>query len=91
MGIAICPVKAVFEAKEHYLKNLENIEYFDSKYDVSVESNALLLLTEWKEFLNPDFKKLKKQLKSAIIFDGRNQYNNFNLQGLGFEYYQIGK
>ena len=83
--------KAVFEAKEHYLKNLENIEYFESKYDVSVESNALLLLTEWKEFLNPDFKKLKKQLKSAIIFDGRNQYNNFNLQDLGFEYYQIGK
>ena len=54
-------------------------------------SDALILLTEWKEFWSPDFEELKEQLKEPIIFDGRNQYNAFNLEAKGFEYYQIGK
>ena len=54
-------------------------------------SEALILLTEWKEFRSPDFEELKNQLKNPIIFDGRNQYSAFNLEAKGFEYYQIGK
>lgn len=83
--------KAMGEAKEHYLKTVENIEYVDSKYDVLKKSDALILLTEWKEFRSPDFEELKKHLKNSIIFDGRNQYSTFNLEEKGFEYYQIGK
>jgi len=83
--------KAMNEAKEHYLKGIQNIEYVDSKYEVLKNSDALVLLTEWKEFRSPDFEELKNQLKKAIIFDGRNQYNTFNLEAKGFEYYQIGK
>jgi UDPglucose 6-dehydrogenase len=83
--------KAVNEAKEHYLKGVQNIEYVESKYEVLKNANALVLLTEWKEFRSPDFEELKNQLKKAIIFDGRNQYNTFNLEEKGFEYYQIGK
>jgi len=83
--------KAVNEAKEHYLKGVENIEYVGSKYEVLKNSNALVLLTEWKEFRSPDFNELKSQLKNPIIFDGRNQYNAFNLGAKGFEYHQIGK
>jgi UDPglucose 6-dehydrogenase len=83
--------KAVNEAKEHYLKGIENIEYVDSKYAVLKNADALILLTEWKEFRSPDFEEIKNQLKNAIIFDGRNQYNAFNLEANGFEYYQIGK
>ena len=83
--------KAVSEAKEHYLKGVKNIEYLDSKYDVLKDSDALVLLTEWKEFRSPDFDKIKSLLKSPIIFDGRNQYNAFNLDEKGLEYYQIGK
>jgi len=83
--------KAVNEAKEHYLKGVQKIQYVDSKYEVLKDADALVLLTEWKEFRSPDFEKIKSQLKSPIIFDGRNQYNAFNLEAKGFEYFQIGK
>ena len=81
----------VEEAKEFYLKEVEDITYFDSKYEVLKDADALILLTEWKEFRSPDFEELKSQLNSPIIFDGRNQYNAFHLEEKGFEYYQIGK
>ena len=83
--------KAFNEAKEHYLKGIDNIEYAASKYEVLKDSDALVLLTEWKEFRSPDFEEIKIQLKNPIIFDGRNQYNTFNLEKIGFEYHQIGK
>lgn len=83
--------KAVNEAKEHYLKGIENITYVTSKYGVLRNADALVLLTEWKEFRSPDFEEMKTQLKTPVIFDGRNQYNTFNLEEKGFEYYQIGK
>ena len=83
--------KAISEAKEYYLKGIENIEYHNSKYEVLKDTDALILLTEWKEFRSPDFEEIKSQLVSPIIFDGRNQYNAFDLEGKGFEYYQIGK
>jgi UDPglucose 6-dehydrogenase len=83
--------KAVNEAKEHYLKGVQNIQYVDSKYEVLKNADALVLLTEWKEFRVPDFEKIKSLLKNPIIFDGRNQYSIFNLIKMGIEYYQIGK
>ena len=83
--------KAINEAKKHYLKNVKNIIYVGSKYDALRDSDALILLTEWKEFCSPDFNKMKAQLKTTIIFDGRNQFTNFNLKERGFEYFQIGK
>ena len=83
--------KAMAEAQECYLKDVENIFYVNSKYDVLKEADALVLLTEWKEFRSPDFEEIKTQLKSPIVFDGRNQYNAFDLETKGFEYYQIGK
>jgi UDPglucose 6-dehydrogenase len=83
--------KAVNEAKEHYLKETPNITYVTFKDGVLQNSDALVLLTEWKEFRSPDFDKMKTQLKTPIIFDGRNQYNTFNLKEKGFEYHQIGK
>ena len=83
--------KAINEAKEHYLKGVENIQYVASKYEVLKGANALVLLTEWKEFRSPDFEEIKSQLKNPVIFDGRNQYNAFDLERKGFEYVQIGK
>jgi UDPglucose 6-dehydrogenase len=83
--------KAIETAKQFYLKDFKNITYFESKYQVLDNAEALILMTEWKEFRSPDFEEIKLKLKSPIIFDGRNQYNVFNLQEKGFEYYQIGK
>jgi UDPglucose 6-dehydrogenase len=83
--------KATHEAKEFYLKGIENVAYVNSKYEVLKDAAALILLTEWKEFRSPDFEEIKAQLVAPIIFDGRNQYNAFKLEENGFEYYQIGK
>jgi len=83
--------KALNEAKEQYLKDVQNIEYVTSKYEVLNNADALVILTEWKEFRSPDFEEMKLQLKNPVIFDGRNQYNAFNLDEKGFEYIQIGK
>ena len=83
--------KAINEAKEYYLKEVKDITYVDSKYDVLKGSDALVLLTEWKEFRSPDFEEIKAQLKTPVIFDGRNQYITYNLNEKGIEYNQIGK
>ena len=83
--------KAMEEAQIFYLKDVKNVAYLNSKYDTLNNADAMLLLTEWKEFRSPDFEEIKKQLKTPVIFDGRNQYNIFNLEEKGFEYYQIGK
>jgi UDPglucose 6-dehydrogenase len=83
--------KAMSEAKEHYLKGIENVSYVNSKYEALHNADAMVLLTEWKEFRSPDFDEINNLLKLPIIFDGRNQYNIFNLAEKGFEYYQIGK
>ena len=83
--------KAIPEAKDQYLKDVKNISYVNSKYDALKESDALVLLTEWKEFRSPDFSRIKLLLKNPIIFDGRNQYNTSDLKEIGIKYYQIGK
>jgi len=83
--------KAMHESESFYLKNTENVNYVSSKYQVLENADALILLTEWKEFRSPDFSEIKTQLKSPVIFDGRNQYIAFNLKEKGFEYYRIGK
>jgi UDPglucose 6-dehydrogenase len=82
--------KAMNVAKEYYLKDLKNIEYADSKYVALSGADALLLVTEWKEFRSPDFDEMARRLKNKIIFDGRNQYSKEKLNELGFEYFQVG-
>lgn len=83
--------KAVHEAKEFYLKDNKNIEYADSRYEALENADALLLLTEWKEFRSPDFMAIKNNLKNPLIFDGRNQYDGERMESIGIKYYQIGK
>jgi UDPglucose 6-dehydrogenase len=54
-------------------------------------ADALAIVTEWKEFRSPDFDYLKKQLKSPVIFDGRNLYDPAMMKKHGFRYYAIGR
>ncbi len=81
--------EAMENSKNFWLKN-QPIEYKKSKYDTLDNANALLLITEWKEFRSPDFDEIKKRLKEAVIFDGRNQYDKNKLENMGIEYFQIG-
>lgn len=83
--------KAMHEAQEFYLKGVPNVTYHNSKYETLLDSDAMILLTDWKEFRIPDFEELKTQLKQPVVFDGRNQYNDITMKEKGFEYFQIGK
>jgi UDPglucose 6-dehydrogenase len=51
----------------------------------------MVLMTEWKPFRHPDFSHIKKIMKTAVIFDGRNQYDPVLLRDAGFEYSGIGR
>ena len=82
--------QAINGAQTYYLKGLD-VKYFESKYDACKDADALVILTEWKEFRSPDFQKLSSQLKNKIIFDGRNIYNGVELENREWEYHQIGK
>ena len=82
--------KAINAAKERYLTENAAVEYCDSKYEALDDADAMILITEWKEFRHPDFNEIKKRLNDPIVFDGRNQYNSADMEEMGFEYYQIG-
>jgi len=82
--------KAMDVAKEYYFKDNHDIKFFDNKYDAIENADALILVTEWKEFRSPDFDEIGQRMGNKIIFDGRNQYNKDSMIRLGFEYYQIG-
>lgn len=82
--------KAEKEARTCYLKDVDGIDYVQSKYSALTGVDALILITEWSEFRNPDFTEMRKRMAKAIIFDGRNQYNAEVLDKYNFTYYRIG-
>ncbi len=87
--VAYDPV-AMEEAKRIFGDN-PSISYADGNYEALKDADALLLVTEWNQFRNPDFNAIKERLKNPIIFDGRNQYNPVEMKALGFTYYSIGR
>ncbi len=74
---------------EYYLKDYK-INYFSDKYSALVDVDVLVLVTEWKEFRSPDFRRVKENMKGDLIVDGRNQYNSDKIKSYGFNYLQIG-
>ncbi len=84
---------AMEEAKKEF-----PAEWFDSKkivltrqYDAVEGADAMILITEWKTFRQPDFDALAKIMKRKLIFDGRNQYDPEEVKEFGFEYFGIGR
>ncbi|MCI1647908.1 MAG: UDP-glucose/GDP-mannose dehydrogenase family protein [Bacteroides sp.] len=69
----------------------DKIEYASDMYDAVLDADALLLVTEWKEFRMPSWGVLKKTMKTSVIIDGRNIYDKKELEGMGFSYTCIGK
>jgi UDPglucose 6-dehydrogenase len=67
------------------------ITYARHAYDALVGADALLIVTEWNEFREPDFRKMKRLLKQPVIFDGRNIYDPEQIRALGFTYSSIGR
>ena len=67
------------------------ISFADKSYDALSGADALALVTEWNEFREPDWMKIKKAMRSPVIFDGRNIFNAEQLRGFGFVYYSMGR
>ena len=63
----------------------------DSNYACLKDADALLLVTEWQEFRNPDFERMRSNMRSPVIFDGRNVYSPARMRKLGFTYYGVGR
>ena len=80
---------AAMEASRFYLG--DRITYADTDYDALDGADALLILTEWNEFRNPEFPRIKEALKEPVVFDGRNIYNPVKMKERGFTYYSIGR
>jgi len=69
----------------------DRISYSDNQYDTLKDASALIIVTEWSEFRNPDFQRIYDTLKHPAIFDGRNVYSMEKMQELGFYYESIGR
>ncbi|KXG43903.1 UDP-glucose/GDP-mannose dehydrogenase family protein [Tepidibacillus infernus] len=67
------------------------IYYFDDLYEAIKNSDALLLITEWKMYQEADLSIVKKRMKYPVLFDGRNQFDPIAMQKAGFVYYSIGR
>lgn len=85
-------------ATENYLHVMKDykecegkITSYDNKYDALNGADALITVTEWREFNTPDFAEIKKRLKKPVLFDGRNLYDTKKVLAEGFDYFAIGK
>jgi len=80
--------KAMREAA-FYLKDVE-VNYCNDKYSVLTGADALVLVTEWKEFRSPDFETIKEKMRGNLFIDGRNQFKKEFIESKGIRYLQIG-
>ena len=67
------------------------VVYAKDIYDAALEADALLLLTEWKQFRLPSWEVVRRTMKTPVVFDGRNIYDPSEMKQLGFEYFSIGR
>lgn len=69
----------------------DRITLAKNEYDAVQDADALLIVTEWNEFREPNFEQIAKSLKSPVIFDGRNIYEPAKMASLGFTYFSVGR
>lgn len=68
-----------------------NLQLVANQYEALQSADAMLLVTEWRPFRNPDLAAMSRSMKQQIIFDGRNQYDPEYIRQEGFEYYGVGR
>ncbi len=90
---AFDPVARETAAREFPAEWLEDrrLQILDYQYDVLKQADAMVLVTEWKRFRQPDFEAMKELMTTSVIFDGRNQYDPAYLSEVGFDYIGIGR
>ncbi len=81
---ALAPMKSV-------LPENENLKYYRKNIDALENTDALVVVTEWNEFRNPNFEMIAQKLRDKVVFDGRNIYDPERMREYGFTYYGIGR
>jgi len=82
------------EAKATFLSHFGEhpaVQYAESEYDAIKSADALVICTEWNEFRQPDFRRIKEFMSSPVVFDGRNLYDPTKMKDMGFTYLSIGR
>ena len=82
---------AAMHEAQRVLGNEPCVRYAQSPNDALEGADALVIVTEWKEFRSPDFELIKERLKQPLIVDGRNLYDPVLVRGMGFDYLAIGR
>lgn len=82
--------EAMHEAQRIY-GNTNGLVYSSTQAEALVDADALVIVTEWKQFRSPDFEALSQQLSDQVIFDGRNMYEPHLVKQYGLQYYAIGR
>ena len=82
---------AAMHEAQRVLGNEPRVRYAQSPNDALDGADALVIVTEWKEFRSPDFELIKERLKQPLIVDGRNLYDPALVRGMGFDYLAIGR
>ena len=68
----------------------DRIQVFDEQYEATEGADALVLVTEWRQYQNPDFDRIKATLRTPTVLDGRNIWSTYNLNAQGLRYSGIG-
>ncbi len=91
-GASVCAYDpaAVAEARKLYART-PAVSFADGPLAALDGADALIIVTEWKEFRSPDFDEIKKRLKAPVVFDGRNLYEPALIRIFGLEYHAIGR
>jgi UDPglucose 6-dehydrogenase len=69
----------------------DRITLCEKSYEALVDADALAVVTEWNEFREPDFKKMRELMRAPVVFDGRNVFAPEQMRALGFTYFSIGR
>jgi UDPglucose 6-dehydrogenase len=88
--VSIPEAKHMIETKMESLLNESNMYFAHDIYDAVLDADALLLVTEWKEFRMPSWGVIKKSMRGSLILDGRNIYEKSEMKEFGFDYEPIG-
>ena len=82
---------AAMHEAQRVMGNEPRVRYAQSPNEALEGADALVIVTEWKEFRSPDFELIKERLKQPLILDGRNLYDPALVRGMGFDYLAIGR
>jgi UDPglucose 6-dehydrogenase len=91
-GATICAYDpAAMSEAQHLYRDDPRVSYAEAPLPAVDGADALVIVTEWKEFRSPDFGAIKQRLRQPLIFDGRNLYDPALVKEAGLEYYSIGR